>query len=151
VSADGGKSWSAAKLGAPHPDGGWQEFEAVLAASEGPLAVLSRATDEAGDVQPLQADWNPGGYLRNCADSVSVSVEKGADPAAEELLRARCLICHTRGIVAGPRLSREALDKVLSKMKRFGAVLTDPEQRALAEYLSGLPPAEGPPAGPPPL
>ncbi|HVE14545.1 MAG TPA: sulfite oxidase, partial [Elusimicrobiota bacterium] len=87
LSADGGKTWVEAKVEPRHADGGWQDFAGTIAAKEGPLAVLSRATDAAGDVQPMESQPNPGGYLRNGVDSVACSVDKDADPEAEGLVQ----------------------------------------------------------------
>jgi Mo-co oxidoreductase dimerisation domain len=41
----------------------------------GEYSILSRATDEAGRVQPITPQWNPGGYLWNGVDRVRVQVE----------------------------------------------------------------------------
>ena len=37
--------------------------------------LMVRATNRAGDSQPAEAVWNPGGYLRNVIEHVDVSVE----------------------------------------------------------------------------
>jgi sulfite dehydrogenase (cytochrome) subunit A len=32
-----------------------------------------RATNNAGDMQPMEASWNPAGYLRNVVETVRVT------------------------------------------------------------------------------
>jgi hypothetical protein len=44
----------------------------------GYYTILSRATDSAGRVQPMVAEWNPSGYLYNAIDRIGVTVEKEA-------------------------------------------------------------------------
>src|SRR5207237_4114344 len=53
-STDNGKRWHSMLLQAPHQDGGWQEFKAEIEAKKpGTLTIMARATDAAGNVQPL--------------------------------------------------------------------------------------------------
>lgn len=75
VSADGGTSWRAARLtGDLHP-GAWRSWQARLdAAVPGVLTLFARATDGAGEVQPLAARGNAGGYGNNSMHQVSVHV-----------------------------------------------------------------------------
>jgi DMSO/TMAO reductase YedYZ molybdopterin-dependent catalytic subunit len=71
VSSDGGRSWSAAKFASPAQPGAWRLWEAeVDAAAPGEHSVLSRATDTEGNVQPMQATPNPGGYANNSIHEV---------------------------------------------------------------------------------
>lgn len=64
VSTDGGATWSAATLG---PDLGPFAFRTFslpwTPRATGRHVLLSRATDAAGEVQPDEPVWNPGGYL----------------------------------------------------------------------------------------
>ena len=73
-SADGGNTWTQARLG---PDEGKYSFR-VWDAGFVPhdrrlLALMSRCTNSDGSVQPMQANWNPGGYMRNVVESVAVT------------------------------------------------------------------------------
>ncbi len=76
VSTDGGATWAAAEL-EPDPDhrwawAGWSfRWEAHEA---GPCTLCCRATDETGDTQPLQPEWNLGGYENNAVQRVPVVV-----------------------------------------------------------------------------
>src|SRR5215510_13197861 len=55
VSADGGKSWALAALQAPVLPKALTRFRAPWAWSGQPAVIMSRATDEAGNVQPTRA------------------------------------------------------------------------------------------------
>ena len=75
VSTDGGATWSAATLGADRARYAWRQFRyAWRPATRGSYAVLSRATDNRGRVQPVVARWNPSGYLFNAVDRIRVNV-----------------------------------------------------------------------------
>ncbi|MDJ0848504.1 MAG: sulfite oxidase [Myxococcota bacterium] len=75
VSADDGATWTAAKLEGEPSLGRWQVFRASLDLTErGAAAVLARATDAAGNVQPRTPTWNPGGYFWNGWHRVSLEV-----------------------------------------------------------------------------
>ena len=75
VSADDGKTWTAAKLEGEAGLGRWQVFRASVDLKEsGAAAVLARATDAAGNVQPRTPTWNPGGYFWNGWHRVALEV-----------------------------------------------------------------------------
>jgi sulfane dehydrogenase subunit SoxC len=57
VSADGGKSWAEAALQAPIIPKSFTRFRAPWNWNGGPAILQSRAWDEAGNVQPLRADF----------------------------------------------------------------------------------------------
>ena len=65
VSADGGASWSAARLGPQTSKWAWRWWEWEWEPREGVYELCCRATDSAGNVQPLEAPWNLGGYANN--------------------------------------------------------------------------------------
>jgi len=66
VSDDGGKNWTAAKLGENHGAYSFRTWEAPwIARSPGRYSIAVRATDEKGNTQPDEPVWNPGGYLWN--------------------------------------------------------------------------------------
>ena len=78
VSADGGKTWLAAKL--IGPDLGpfaWRQFALPVRLEAGTHVLASRATDTAGNVQAEQREENLGGYnnasWRDHAVSVTVA------------------------------------------------------------------------------
>jgi len=75
LSTDNGRTWSSARLGRDQAPYAWRRFEFVWRAMEpGSHVVLSRATDARGRIQPVVAEWNPGGYLWNAIDQVRVHV-----------------------------------------------------------------------------
>ena len=75
VSTDSGRTWHAARLGRDRARYAWRQFEyAWRPRDSGSYAVLSRATDSRGRVQPIVAEWNPAGYLWNAIDQVRLDV-----------------------------------------------------------------------------
>jgi DMSO/TMAO reductase YedYZ molybdopterin-dependent catalytic subunit len=74
VSGDGGVTWRAARLG---PDAGrysFRRFDAAVPVAHGPAVLMARCTNTKGRVQPMVANWNPGGYARNVVETVKVVV-----------------------------------------------------------------------------
>ena len=75
VSTDGGATWVDAELDAsPVASGVWRGWTHVWDATPGPHELCSRATDAAGNQQPIRADWNVGGYTNNAVHRVRVEV-----------------------------------------------------------------------------
>jgi hypothetical protein len=73
-STDGGGSWQPARLG--REDLGrysFREFAFGFSPQKGTHDLRVRAWNRAGDTQPLQALWQPAGYMRNVVESVRVS------------------------------------------------------------------------------
>jgi len=78
VSTDSGRTWKATRLGRDRAPYAWRRFDHEWHVREpGAYLVVSRATDSRGRVQPIVADWNPGGYLWNAVDQVRVHVQPG--------------------------------------------------------------------------
>jgi DMSO/TMAO reductase YedYZ molybdopterin-dependent catalytic subunit len=75
VSADGGRSWADAELG-PEPGSpwSWRGWSFDWTATPGEHELLVRATDAAGNVQPVDPPWNYGGFMNNMAQRVGVLV-----------------------------------------------------------------------------
>ncbi len=62
VSTDGGRSWSDGRLGGDGGDFAWQSWRYAWEADQaGEYELCCRATDAAGNVQPLTAPWNAHG------------------------------------------------------------------------------------------
>jgi sulfane dehydrogenase subunit SoxC len=76
LSADGGASWSAARLAPVGPSRwAWRAWEWEWDAFEpGEFELCCRAADDAGNTQPLEAPWNLGGYANNEVQRVPVRV-----------------------------------------------------------------------------
>src|SRR5262245_21107307 len=75
VSVDGGATWADAEL-ARELDGpwAWSGWSFVWEAVPGDHVVCCRATDETGEAQPLEPEWNVGGYENNAVQRVPVLV-----------------------------------------------------------------------------
>lgn len=68
VSSDGGQSWTDAKLVGTAPDYAWARWRLNwVPPRRGEVAILARATDCAGNIQPLEPSWNALGYCNNGA------------------------------------------------------------------------------------
>lgn len=145
LSVDGGKTWQAAELDKTHPivSGSWIIFTAdlQLPATTGPLTILSRATDSAGNVQPMEQPWNPSGYLRNAIDRVTVSIGDPSLVAGRDLLQQKCLTCHSLDFIGVQRLTKPQWEKELAKMQYFGAVLSPAETALMLSYLETFSPS----------
>jgi DMSO/TMAO reductase YedYZ molybdopterin-dependent catalytic subunit len=75
VSTDNGSTWSPATLGNDRAPYAWRQFQfSWRVKTPGSYLILTRAADDRGRVQPLVAQWNPGGYLFNAVDRVRVNV-----------------------------------------------------------------------------
>jgi sulfite oxidase len=76
VSIDNGSTWAPALLGRERERYAWQSFEHELTITgPGSYLIMSRATDEKGQIQPVAPQWNPSGYLWNVIDKVRINVE----------------------------------------------------------------------------
>jgi DMSO/TMAO reductase YedYZ molybdopterin-dependent catalytic subunit len=76
VSDDGGKTWQAAQLGKDHAKYAWRLWQyAWKPAKAGEYAVMVRASDSTGRVQPDNPGWNPSGYLWNGIERVKIHVQ----------------------------------------------------------------------------
>jgi hypothetical protein len=76
VSADGGAHWLPADLVGERSPYAWRLWRRIwIPDREGTYTVLSRATDRLGHRQPMETPWNPGGFLWNAVDRVTVRVE----------------------------------------------------------------------------
>jgi sulfite dehydrogenase (cytochrome) subunit A len=73
VSPDGGATWIAATLGEDLGRYSFREWKARLALPPGKHRLMVRATNRAGQSQPLEPLWNPGGYMRNVVETTNVT------------------------------------------------------------------------------
>jgi len=74
ISADDGASWRDAELSRTSAAAAWRAFSARLTLPRGSAALMVRATDGTGNVQPLEAAINTGGYGNNSIHQVNVHV-----------------------------------------------------------------------------
>src|ERR1700754_2274820 len=74
VSTDGGKNWTPAKLGKELGKYSFREWTLPVKLEAGSYELKVRATNNAGEMQPAEARWNPAGYLRNVIETTRVTV-----------------------------------------------------------------------------
>jgi sulfite oxidase len=148
VSTDGGQTWMPAKLGGPQSKYGWRNWERSWKAGAGEYTLIARATNVAGQTQPLNEEWNPSGYLWNVAQSIKVVISDHAPesvvvPAAQsepypEGYKAACLGCHDEHMMRQQRLTRAQWEREVNKMTGWGANIQEKNREDILKYLSGL-------------
>jgi sulfane dehydrogenase subunit SoxC len=74
VSTDDGATFNAAVLDPPLGDHAWRGWRWDWDAPEGEHFLASRATDAAGNAQPLDPPWNLKGYANNAVERIRVLV-----------------------------------------------------------------------------
>jgi sulfane dehydrogenase subunit SoxC len=74
VSTDGARTWAPARLEEPVEPYAWQAWSFEWIAGPGDHVLCSRATDATGHTQPLDAEWNLGGYQVNAVHRLRVAV-----------------------------------------------------------------------------
>ena len=72
VSTDNGRTWTPAKLGRDLGRYSFREWKLPVKLVPGIYDLRVRATNNAGDTQPMEPRWNPAGYLRNVVETVRV-------------------------------------------------------------------------------
>lgn len=73
VSTDGGRSWREATLGADLGRYSFREFRFGFTPARGAHDLRVRAWNRSGQSQPMEATWQPAGYMRNVVESIKVS------------------------------------------------------------------------------
>jgi sulfite dehydrogenase (cytochrome) subunit A len=73
VSTDNGTTWIPAQLGRDLGRYSFREWKLPLKLVPGMYDLRVRATNNAGDTQPMAPGWNPAGYLRNVVETVRVT------------------------------------------------------------------------------
>jgi DMSO/TMAO reductase YedYZ molybdopterin-dependent catalytic subunit len=74
VSTDGGATWAQAHVDERTELGAWQAWRCAWQARPGTSELWCRASDAAGNTQPVHPVWNLGGYRNNAVQRVSVQV-----------------------------------------------------------------------------
>jgi DMSO/TMAO reductase YedYZ molybdopterin-dependent catalytic subunit len=72
VSTDDGRSWQAARLGEDAGRYSFREWRLGVTLAAGRHAIKVRATTAGGETQPMEAVWQPAGYMRNVVETVRV-------------------------------------------------------------------------------
>jgi sulfite oxidase len=147
ISTDAGKTWSPANFTGKRTKYGFRRFVYTWEAPEGRYTLISRATNEAGQAQPLDPEWNPNGYLYNAAQPIQVTVSKTrpsltvgapeADAQPEpEGYKAACFACHDDHMMRQQQLTRAQWDREVTKMTGWGATVRPEQREVLLDYLS---------------
>jgi hypothetical protein len=146
ISADSGINWQQASLLGKPTKYGFRRWTYNWKAEEGQRTLISRATNAAGQTQPLEQEWNPNGYLWNIAQPRSVVVAKVRPPAAPlpepsdqsppETYKTSCFGCHDEHMMRQQHLTRAQWDREVTKMTGWGAAVKPENRDALLDYLS---------------
>ncbi len=145
VSVDAGKTWKAAKLGKDQSRYAWRLWEFGWKATEGKHTLIARATNAAGQTQPMEQEWNPSGYLWSVAQPVEVTVSNEKPPAVVPDLepatkppgyQAACMTCHDEGMMRQQRLTRAQWDREINKMTGWGARIKPEDREGILNYLA---------------
>jgi sulfite oxidase len=146
LSTDGGQTWKTAKLGGRPTKYGWRLWQLDWKAAEGKYTLMARATNMAGQTQPLTQEWNPNGYLWNVAQPVGVTIAAQASAAAAEAspaettlpdaYKAACFGCHDDHMMQQQRMTRPQWDRELNKMTGWGAQIKPQDREGILNYLS---------------
>jgi DMSO/TMAO reductase YedYZ molybdopterin-dependent catalytic subunit len=75
VSADAGRTWTNAQLGADHGRYSFRQWQTnVRFTQPGKQTLMVRAVDSSGQAQPFTPNWNGAGFMRNVVESIDVNV-----------------------------------------------------------------------------
>jgi DMSO/TMAO reductase YedYZ molybdopterin-dependent catalytic subunit len=80
MSTDGGTSWEDVELGPVAAEFAWRSWRYEWQAQAGEYELCCRATDAAGNVQPVITSWNAQGVCNNAVQRVKVVVGTGVVP-----------------------------------------------------------------------
>ena len=146
ISTDAGKSWAPAKLGGTPTKYGFRRFTYAWRAKEGEYTVISRATNAAGQSQPMEPEWNPSGYLYNAAQARTIHIGDGFSgldsgpvpqfPPAPAGYKQACFTCHDDHMMKQQHLTRAQWDREITKMTGWGADLKADDRAGLLDYLA---------------
>jgi sulfite dehydrogenase len=74
ISTDGGQSWRETELGQDLGKYSFREWRtSFIPKTAGAHILKVKATNRAGQSQPLEALWNPAGYMRNVVETVNLT------------------------------------------------------------------------------
>ena len=104
VSIDQGASWQSTRLGEDLGPYSFHECTMAFSPAAGPASVMVRATAQSGEIQPLEASWNPSGDLRNVIENSAVGCSTrstaGALAREEDAQRSSGAVRTGRGLAA---------------------------------------------------
>jgi sulfite dehydrogenase (cytochrome) subunit A len=73
LSADGGRTWREATLGKDLGKYSFRQWQTTVSLGRGAHTLQVRAINAIGQSQPLDALWNPSGYMRNVVETTRVT------------------------------------------------------------------------------
>jgi DMSO/TMAO reductase YedYZ molybdopterin-dependent catalytic subunit len=73
LSTDGGKAWREAKLEVDAGKYSFRRWTAAISATKGANQILVRCTNSDDSAQPMEANWNPSGFMRNVVETTTVT------------------------------------------------------------------------------
>lgn len=74
-SADGGKTWQETQLGTDEGTYSFRRWQTTFAPGpRGEQVLMVRCTNTENVVQPMEANWNPSGFMRNVIETTRVTV-----------------------------------------------------------------------------
>ncbi len=73
VSVDGGRTWRSTTLGQDLGKYSFRQWQTALSLERGAHTIQVRALNNIGQSQPLDALWNPSGYMRNVVEQTHVT------------------------------------------------------------------------------
>jgi sulfite oxidase len=147
ISTDAGNSWSPAKLTGKASKYGFRKWSFTWKAVDGHYTLMSRATNETGQTQPLDPEWNPNGYLYNAAQPRQIQISKSRPPVTvattdadtqpePDGYKTSCMVCHDDHMMGQQHLTRAQWDRELTKMTGWGAAVKPEQRDSLLDYLS---------------
>ena len=74
MSTDGGQSWKAGRFVGRYDRYSWRKWEYDWDAKPGGYAIMARASDSLGRIQPTSRAWNALGYRWNVVHAIRVDV-----------------------------------------------------------------------------
>jgi len=73
LSTDGGKVWREAKLEIDAGKYSFRRWTAAISPTKGANQILVRCTNSDDSAQPMEANWNPSGFMRNVVEATTVT------------------------------------------------------------------------------
>lgn len=75
LSLDGGRTWKPTRLGKDEGKYSFRQWDTVVdTPASGALDAMVRCTNTRSETQPMEANWNPAGFMRNVVESVRLDV-----------------------------------------------------------------------------
>lgn len=146
VSVNNGGAWAPATLLGHRKKYGFRRWSYKWHAGEGSYDLIARATNAAGQTQPLQEEWNPNGYLWNVAQARRIVIAKRQpsapavfrpeNSAAPPAYKTACFGCHDEHMMIQQHLTRTQWDREVAKMSGWGAPIKAEDKDELIDYLS---------------